>query len=154
MNKVLGPIALAVPALMLGACNASGQSGITSLPIASSASSQSSAQSGPRMHHNDNGPQDLHAGGADFPGIAYNLENQPVGNYNQPQSPPGQGSLFYAAPTTGTIFYCLANSGAGRKAFEGGPGDASAPPTGPCAPLGDTPTGFGGRQDPLDFVGS
>ncbi|HKU81455.1 MAG TPA: substrate-binding domain-containing protein, partial [Candidatus Tumulicola sp.] len=80
--------------------------------------------------------------------------NQPVGNYNYPQSPPGVGSLFNAAPTTGTIYYCLTGSGAGRKAYEGGPNEQQVPPTGPCAPLGASPSGFGGRQDPLDFVGS
>jgi hypothetical protein len=117
-------------------------------------STRTKVPSGRDVHHNDNGPQDLHAGGGDFPGIAYNLEKQPVGTYNQAQSPPGQGSLFYAVPTIGTIYYCLASSGAGRKVFEGGPGEGSAPATGPCAPLGATATGFGGRQDPLDFVGS
>jgi len=105
------------------------------------------------MHHLDNGPQDLHAGGADMPGYAYNLASQPVGNYNQSQAGPGQGSLFYAAPTTGTIYYCITGSTAGRNAFEGA-NDSKYPPTGPCATLGQTATGFGGRQDPLDFTGS
>ena len=56
-----------------------------------------------------------------------------------------------AAPTQGTIYYCLTGSGAGRKAFEGGSQDSGAPPTGPCAPLGATPTGFGwpSRSDGL-----
>ena len=81
-------------------------------------------------------------------------EINPIGNYNQAQTPPGQGSLFYAAPTHGTIYYCLTGSGAGRKAFEGGSQDSGAPPTGPCAPLGATPTGFGSRTDPLDFAAS
>jgi phosphate transport system substrate-binding protein len=150
MNKTLATLALAtVPALLLSACNggAMGPSGTTALP----------ATSHGVMGHvkpNDNGPQDLHAGGATFPAYGYNLGNQPVGNYNQAQQPPGAGSLFYAAPTNGTIYYCLVGSGNGRKAFEGGPNEDAVPPTGPCAPLGATSTGFGGRQDPLDFVGS
>jgi phosphate transport system substrate-binding protein len=150
MNKTLATLAMAtVPALLLSACNggAMGPSGTTALPATSHGVTG-------HAKPNDNGPQDLHAGGATFPAYAYNLANQPVGNYNQPQTPPGAGSLFNAAPTTGTIYYCLTGSGAGRKAFEGGPADQSAPPTGPCAPLGATPTGFGGRVDPLDFVGS
>jgi ABC-type phosphate transport system substrate-binding protein len=106
-----------------------------------------------RAHRNDNGPQDLHSGGADVPAYSYNLGNQPVGYYYNAQTPPGQGSLFYAAPTTGTIYYCLTSSTDGRKAFEGY-GDSAFPPTGPCAPLGSTATGFGGRSDPLDFVAS
>jgi phosphate transport system substrate-binding protein len=153
MNKTLATLATAaVAALLLSACNGSGGStGVSpSLPTTGGAASHHHGRFGP----NDNGPQDLHAGGATFPAYAYNLGNQPVGNYNQPQSPPGQGSLFYAAPTHGTIYYCLTGSGAGRKAFEGGSQDSGAPPTGPCAPLGATPTGFGGRTDPLDFVGS
>jgi phosphate transport system substrate-binding protein len=159
MHKALATLALAaVPALMFSACNANsagGNSAVAPLPNAPSAARTTTpAAARHRVHHNDNGPQDLHAGGATFPAFAYNQANQPVGNYNQAQQPPGSGSLFFAAPTAGTIYYCLTGSGAGRKAFEGGPGDASAPPTGPCAPLGATPTGFGGRLDPLDFVGS
>jgi ABC-type phosphate transport system substrate-binding protein len=151
MRKTLATLALAtIPLVLLNACNggtASGGPGVAALPNVPAASHHS------RVHHLDNGPQDLHAGGADFPGYAYNLEQQPVGYYNQSQSPPGQGSLFYAAPTTGTIYYCLNSSGDGRKAFEGS-GDSQFPPTGPCAALGDSATGFGGRQDPLDFVGT
>jgi phosphate transport system substrate-binding protein len=150
MKKTLATLALAaVPALLLSACNggATSPSGTSVLPATTHGVSG-------KAKPNDNGAQDLHAGGATFPAYAYNLGNQPVGNYNQAQQPPGVGSLFYSAPTTGTIYYCLTGSGAGRKAFEGGPNDASAPPTGPCAPLGATATGFGGRVDPLDFVGS
>jgi ABC-type phosphate transport system substrate-binding protein len=150
MNKTLATLALAtVPALLLSACNggAMGTSGTSALPATTHGVSG-------HAKPNDNGPQDLHAGGATFPAYAYNLGNQPVGNFNQAQQPPGAGSLFFSAPTNGTIYYCLTGSGAGRKAFEGGPNDSQAPPTGPCAPLGATATGFGGRQDPLDFVGS
>jgi ABC-type phosphate transport system substrate-binding protein len=150
MNKTLATLALAtVPALLLSACNGGAMS-----PSGTSALPATTHTVGGHAKPNDNGPQDLHAGGATFPAYAYNLANQPVGNYDQAQQPPGQGSLFNAAPTAGTIYYCLTGSGAGRKAFEGGSGDSSAPPTGPCAPLGATPTGFGGRMDPLDFVGS
>lgn len=150
MHKALATLALAaVPALALSACNGSATGGSTA--IAPLPNAPASAR---KMHPHDNGPQDLHAGGATFPAYGYNLANQPVGNYNYPQTPPGVGSLFAAAPTNGTIYYCLTGSGAGRKAFEGGPQDQNAPPTGPCAPLGASPTGFGGRQDPLDFVGS
>jgi len=148
MKKTLVALALAaLPALVLSACNGSATAGgVAPLPNAPA------AQHG-RMHRNDNGAQDLHAGGATFPAYAYNQANQPVGYYYQAQQPPGAASLFYKAPTHGTVYYCLTGSGAGRKAFEGS-GDSSAPPTGPCAPLGATATGFGGRQDPLDFVGS
>lgn len=150
MRKPLATLALAVaPALLLSACSGSsnaGGPGIAALPSAGAAPHH-------KMRRDDDGPQDLHAGGADFPGYAYNLLVQPVGSYNQPQPPPGEGSLFYAAPTVGTVYYCFTNSGDGRKAFEG-EGDSAFPPTGPCAPLNQSPTGFGGRQDPLDFVGT
>jgi len=154
MSKTLATLALAaVPALLLSACNGGttgNASGVAALPNAS----QVQMLPGGRLHRNDNGPQDLHAGGADFPEVAYNLTQQPVGNYNQSQPGPGAGSLFFSAPTTGTVYYCITGSGDGRKAFIGGPGDSQFPPTGPCAPLGQSVTGFGGRQDPLDFVAS
>ena len=148
MKKTLVALALtALPAVMLSACNSStGGAGVAALPNAPAAAHS-------RMRHNDNGAQDLHAGGATFPAYAYNQGNQPVGYYNQAQQPPGAASLFYKAPTVGTIYYCLTGSGDGRKAFENY-SDSGFPPTGPCAPLGATPTGFGGRQDPLDFAGS
>jgi ABC-type phosphate transport system substrate-binding protein len=149
MKNPLATLALAAaPALMFSACNGGGGGGSglnPSVPNAPAASQQHG-----RIHRNDNGPQDLHAGGADFPGYAYNLEKQPVGTYNQPQSPPGQGSLFYSYGGVGTIYYCLNSSGYGRKEFEENNGTATTA----CAPLSSTYTGFGGRQDPLDFVGS
>lgn len=149
MKNPLATLALAaVPALILSACNggAGGSSGINpSVPSAPAASNHG------RVHRSDNGPQDLHAGGADFPGYAYNLEKQPVGTYNQPQSPPGSGSLFHAYGGVGTIYYCLNSAGYGRAEFEANNGTATTA----CAPLGASAfTGFGGRQDPLDFVGS
>lgn len=133
-------------ALTLSACGGSnaGVSGVNAIPNTQSPATH-------RMHHQDNGPQDLHAGGADVPDFAYTLGSQPVGTYNQNQPGPAAGSLFYSAPTTGTIYYCLTSSTDGRKAFEG-EGDSGFPPTGPCAALGAAATGFGGRQDPLDFV--
>jgi ABC-type phosphate transport system substrate-binding protein len=151
MRNTLATLALAaIPVLVLSACNgnAAGGPGVAALPNSPAITSHHG-----RMHRNDNGPQDLHAGGADIPAYAYNLGNQPVGNYNQAQPPPGQGSLFYAAPTTGTIYYCLTSSTDGRHAFEAYE-DSGYPPTGPCAPLGSPATGFGGREDPLDFVGT
>ncbi len=155
MNKTLATLApAAVAALMLSACNGNSVGGATGVAPVPNAGAAPQAHRGGRMRGADNGPQDLHAGGATFPAYAYNLGNQPVGTYDQAQAPPGQGSLFYAAPTHGTIYYCLTGSGAGRKAFEGGSQDSGAPPTGPCAPLGATPTGFGGRTDPMDFAGS
>jgi ABC-type phosphate transport system substrate-binding protein len=152
MKKTLATFALAaVPALVLSACNGSasgGGPGVAALPNAPVAASHRG-----RGHHDDNGPQDLHTGGADVPDYAYTLGTQPVGSFNQSQAGPGPGSLFFAAPTIGTIYYCLTSSTDGRKAFEG-EGDSAFPPTGPCAAFGQTATGFGGRQDPLDFVGS
>ncbi len=103
------------------------------------------------MHGADNGPQDLHAGGATFPAYAYNLGNQPVGSYNQPQSPPGQGSLFYCRAHARDD---LLLSDGQRLRAHGVRRRTTGRTTAPCAPLGATPTGFGGRQDPLDFVGS
>jgi ABC-type phosphate transport system substrate-binding protein len=147
MNKTFAPLALATVAAvaMLSACNGNSGagSGVSALPNA------------PASHHgrirpNDNGPQDLHAGGATFPAYAYNLGDQPVGTFNSPQPSPGPGSLLAAAGTTGTVYYCLTGSGFGRKQFDG----ASVTATLACAGLGLPPVGFGGRQDPLDFNGS
>ena len=148
MRNTLATLAsAAILVLVLSACNgnAAGGPGVAALP-----NSPATASHHTRMHRKDNGPQDLHAGGATFPAYGYNLGNQPVGTYNQPQSPPGQGSILYAAPTKGTVYYCLTGSGFGRKEFEDNNGTATVA----CAPLGDSPSGFGGRQDPLDFVGS
>jgi len=148
MKNTLAALALAaLPALILSACNGSTAGSPGVVPISSGPSAVSHRS---RVRGTDNGPQDLHAGGADFPAYAYNLEKQPVGTYNQAQSPPGQGSLFYAAPTQGTIYYCINSSGYGRKEFEANNGTATTA----CAPLDASPTGFGGRQDPLDFVGT
>ncbi|MBV8344239.1 MAG: substrate-binding domain-containing protein [Candidatus Eremiobacteraeota bacterium] len=148
MNKRLATLALAaLPALVLSACNGGtggGNSALAPLPNSAQASHAG------RAHGLDNGPKDLHAGGATFPAYAYNLASQPVGLGTQPQAPPGQGSLFYAAPTNGTIFYCLTGSGYGRAEFTTNNGTATTA----CAALGASPTGFGARVDPLDFVGS
>ncbi|MBV8344707.1 MAG: substrate-binding domain-containing protein [Candidatus Eremiobacteraeota bacterium] len=147
MKKSLVTLALAaVPALVLSACNGggSGTSAVAPLPNAPQLANHG------RAHPNDNGTQDLHAGGADFPGYAYNLDSQPVGLYSQPQSPPAGGSLFYAVPTKGTIYYCITGSTYGRAEFIQNNGTATTA----CAALGQAATGFGGRQDPLDFVAS
>lgn len=146
MRKILVTLALAaVPALVFSACNGSaGGPGVSSIPNAPASTH------GGKVRHDDNGPQDLHAGGATFPAYGYNLGNQPVGTYTGPQAPPGTGSLFAAYGGTGTIYYCLTGSGFGRSEFESNNGTATVA----CAGLGDPATGFGGRQDPLDFVGS
>jgi ABC-type phosphate transport system substrate-binding protein len=143
----------AVSALILSACNSNGQSGVATLPNAPGAFAPSNGLNGPAlMQPNDNGPSSLHAGGATFPALAYNAASQPVGKFGSPQAPPGPGSLFARYGGTGTIFYCLTGSGAGRKQFNGDP--TRLPATAACAALGDTPTGFGGRRDPLDFLAS
>lgn len=148
MNKHLVTLALAaVTALALSACNGSSgsSSGVAPLPNAAGAS-------GHRVHRNDTGIQDLHAGGATFPAYGYNLGDQPVGlaTYAPPQPTPGPGSILASYGGTGIPYYCLTGSGFGRKEFEANNGTA----TQACAALGQTPTGFGARQDPLDFVGS
>ncbi|MBV8154924.1 MAG: substrate-binding domain-containing protein [Candidatus Eremiobacteraeota bacterium] len=105
---------------------------------------------------------DLHAGGATSGAVAFNGGTQPVGlavgngGAGNPQAPPAAGTLFgtIKEPFGGTIYYCLTSSGSGRAVFEGGPGAASAPAIGPCAPLGAKATGYGARVDPLDFAAS
>ncbi|HEX3369508.1 MAG TPA: substrate-binding domain-containing protein, partial [Candidatus Cybelea sp.] len=66
----------------------------------------------------------------------------------------GPGSLlFNAAQHIGdgnAFLYCLTGSGFGRKEFEG----VQAVGATACAALNASPTGFGGRGDPIDFVGS
>jgi len=151
MNKTLASLASLVAfGLSLSACNStSGTPGVGALPNAATSQAK---QAGRHMGPNDNGPQSLHAGGATFPAEAYNTASQPVGLYSSPQAPPGSGSLFANYGGTGTIFYCLTGSGAGRKQFDGDP--ARLPGNAACAGLGDTPTGFGGRGEPLDFLAS
>ena len=65
MNKSLATLALAaVPALFFSACNGGaggGSSAVAPLPNSAEASHAS------RVRGLDNGPQDLHAGGATFP---------------------------------------------------------------------------------------
>ena len=143
MKKTLVALALtALPGLMLSACNSStGGAGVAALPNAPAASHG-------RMHRNDNGPQDLHAGGSTFPAYAYNQANQPVGYYNQAQQPPGSASLFYKAPTVGTIYYCLTGSGDGRKRLRNWLGFRRSRPPARARRSARTPTGSDGRQDP------
>jgi ABC-type phosphate transport system substrate-binding protein len=141
----------AIPVLLISisACNGNatgGSSGITP-----TTSTPAASQRG-RVHHNDNGPGDIHAGGATFPGYGYNLGVNPVGAYTQSQAGPGQGSLFYNAQAKigdgNTIYYCLVGSGTGKNEFDGDVtlGTVACPSTGS--------TGFGGRTDPIDFAGS
>jgi phosphate transport system substrate-binding protein len=137
--------ATVLPAILLSACSggSSQNAGGQSLPAQRHIASLRSHDSGSGL--------DLHAGGATFPGYAYNLASQPTGLASQPQAGPGAGSLFASAGTTGTIYYCLTGSGFGQKIFIG---STPANSTAPCAALGLTPTGFGGAQDPPDFVGA
>jgi ABC-type phosphate transport system substrate-binding protein len=151
MRKTLAILAwAAIPALLMSACNGNsgGSSGIGSLPNAAVA-----GQHG-RVHHNDNSSADLHAGGSDLPAYGYNLGDQPTGLYSSTQATPGPGSLLaYAAQQNAdgnNYYYCTSSSGYGRKEFTGAQ-DVGADA---CAALGSTATGFGGRGDPVDFVGS
>jgi phosphate transport system substrate-binding protein len=144
MNKTLAALGFAATAaLTLSACHGTaGGSGVSALPNPGAPAS--------RIRPLDTGPGDLHAGGATFPAYGYNLGDQPVGTYQYAQPTPGPGSILAAAKTSGNVYYCLTGSGFGRKEFEANNGTA----TQACAALGQSPTGFGGRQDPLDFVGS
>jgi ABC-type phosphate transport system substrate-binding protein len=152
MRQFIAALALAtLPAFALSACNGTTPGAPTTMTPAAPQTSPINRYG--RVHRDDNGTQDLHAGGADIPAYAYNLGNQPTGYYYNAQPPPGQGSLLYSYGGTGTIYYCLTSSTDGRHAFEAY-SDSGYPPTGPCAPLGSPATGFGGRQDPLDFVGT
>jgi ABC-type phosphate transport system substrate-binding protein len=148
MNKTLASLALAVSTAMLAlsACsqNSGTGPGVSTLPDAQGASQES------RVRPGDTGPSSLHAGGATFPAYAYNLGVQPVGTYQQDQPGPGAGSILASAGTKGTVYYCLTGSGFGREQFTG----QSITATIACAALGQSPTGFGGRRDPLDFNGS
>jgi phosphate transport system substrate-binding protein len=151
MNKTLATLAsVVVFGLSLSACNSNSSTpGVGALPNATTSQAK---QPGRHVGPNDNGPSSLHAGGATFPAYAYNTASQPVGLYTAPQAPPGSGSLFANYGGVGTIFYCLTGSGAGRKQFDGDPGRLLG--TAACAGLGDAPTGFGGRTDPIDFDAS
>ncbi|HEY2474114.1 MAG TPA: substrate-binding domain-containing protein [Candidatus Cybelea sp.] len=150
MKKILSTLAMAtLPALALNACSTSNtaqSSGMAALP--------SIAQHGGRVHRNDNGAGDLHGGGATFPAYGYNLGDQPTGMYTAAQPTPGPGSLLYnVAQKNGdgnNYYYCLTGSGFGRHEFYGTIDDGAAA----CAALGASPTGFGGRGDPVDWVGS
>lgn len=149
-SVLLSAAALSAAALSLSACAGSASGGPAygglGLPEAQAVRA--------RFRPHDSGPQDLHAGGASSPAIAYALGDQPAGSATSPQLPPGSGSLFDVAPTNGTVYYCQSSSGYGRKEFENPSGDGANAATNPCAPLGAPASGFGGRQDPLDFVGS
>ena len=153
MRKALSTLLLlATPAFAFSACN-SPQAGVPSVGSGMTSNHVTSANG--HKHRHDFSAADLHAGGATFPAFAYNGGNQPVGvaennNVPSPQQPPATNSLFDLAPTNGTIYYCLTGSGFGRGAFVANNSTANVA----CQPLGASPSGFGARQDPLDFVGS
>jgi ABC-type phosphate transport system substrate-binding protein len=147
MSKTLVTLAFAaVPVLIVSACNGSGggNSGIPSVGTNAPASQHG------RVHPNDTSSADLHAGGADFPAVGYNLADQPVGTYKQVQATPGPGSILASAGTVHNVYYCLSSSGFGRKEFEQNNGAATLS----CAALGQPAVGFGARKDPLDFAGT
>jgi ABC-type phosphate transport system substrate-binding protein len=145
-NSLVAMAAATIPIVVFSACNGSSSvgTGVAPLPNAPAAAARA------HVRPNDTGPQDLHAGGADFPAYAYNLGVQPVGTYQDVQPTPGPGSVFALAGTRGNVYYCMNSSGYGRKEFEANNGTATTA----CAALGQPATGFGGRQDPLDFVGT
>ena len=147
-KHVHGLLAAAVPLIFLTACGG----GSPSSPVVPSQADQSAVGGSPtEVQPQDLGPQSLHAAGATFPAIAYNLAVQPTGSATGTQPLPGTGSLFAKYGGTGAVYYCLTGSGFGKKLFIGDnvPGE-----TAPCQPLGATPSGAGGRVDPLDFAGS
>ncbi|MBV8638621.1 MAG: substrate-binding domain-containing protein [Candidatus Eremiobacteraeota bacterium] len=148
-KHVQGLIAAAVPLIFLTACGG----GNTPSPLVPSqtAANQASDNGGTVLQPQDLGPASLHAAGATFPAEVYNLASQPAGVATGAQALPGAGSLFASYGGTGHIYYCLTGSGFGKKMFIG---DNIPGVTAPCAALGATPTGAGGRTDPLDFVGS
>jgi ABC-type phosphate transport system substrate-binding protein len=151
MRKTLVTLAwAAIPAVLisLSACNGNpgSSTGMAPLPNAP-ASTHSHVRPGALSVN-------LHGGGATFPAYGYNLGDQPVG-LPPGQATPGPGSVLAAADHTFTdsavTYYCLTGSGFGRSAFETNNGNA----TKPCAGLSaSAPTGLGGEEDPLDFVGS
>lgn len=156
MKKVLALVATAcVPAFALSACNGSsnGATGVSALP-----STHSTAAIRVRPH--DLSANDLHAGGATFPALAYNGASQPVGLFTSNQAAPAAGSLFatVSLASSAHIYYCLTGSGTGVGIFttgsKGQSDGSTATTTQACAPLGATPTGFGARQDPPDFAAS
>jgi ABC-type phosphate transport system substrate-binding protein len=162
MKKTLATLAwAAIPALLLSvsACNGNatgGNSGITpttNTPVVS--------QHG-RVRPLDNSTGDMHAGGSSFVDYGMNLGCQPTGSAtlssggpNTGQPEPCAGSLLYlAAQANGdgnNYYYCSTGSGYGKNEF-----DDNNEQTGEdaCAALGATHTGFGGRTNPLDFVGT
>lgn len=140
---VRGVLAAALPLAFITACSQGGTGA-----FAPSAPNQGNAV---QQHPMDLGPASLHAAGATFPAIAYSLGVQPTGVATGTQPGPGTGSLFANYGGSGTIYYCQTGSGFGRGIFVG---SNTAGSTAACASLGSSPTGAGGRVDPLDFVGS
>ncbi|HEV3154350.1 MAG TPA: substrate-binding domain-containing protein [Candidatus Baltobacteraceae bacterium] len=150
--KLAKAIALAaIPSLLMTACNGGNSAtpavtqNLHGAPVAGGAATQSIQY--------DTSSKDLHGGGATFPAQAYNGASQPVGSFTDNQPLPASNSLFDKGHYGGTanVYYCLTGSGFGRSTFTGA---STTQATAPCAALGQSPTGFGGRQDPPDFAGT
>ena len=121
MKKTLVTLALAtVPALLLSACNGGNQAPTAHRPCLPP---RTAWQAVPNPMTTDR--KTCTQAAPTFPAYAYNLGTSPSETTIRQQ--PGRASVrcFYSAPTTGTVYYCLTNSGAGRKAFEGGPDEDS-----------------------------
>ena len=148
----------AIPSLLMTACGGGNnatpaittQSHTSGAPVAGGVAASSVARNA-NMY--DTSSSDLHGGGATFPAQAYNGASQPVGLFTDNQPLPASNSLFDQSHYGGTanIYYCLTGSGFGRSVFTGA---NTAGSTAACAALGQTATGFGGRQDPPDFAGT
>jgi phosphate transport system substrate-binding protein len=142
--------AAAIPALLMAGCGGGGNAtpAVNSInsPVANASRTASAIQY-------DTSANDLHAGGATFPAAAYNGASQPVGSYFDTQALPTSNSLFATNNYKGSanVYYCLTGSGFGKSTYDGA---STTQATSPCAPLGASPTGFGGRVDPPDFAGS
>ena len=145
MRKLLlSLVVTTLPLALITACSSNNSNAIPQSPVTTQSSESA-------ITPFDQGPTSLHAAGATFPAQAYNQAIQPVGLATGTQPGPGASSLFAKYGGTGTIYYCLTGSGFGKKIFVG---SNTAGSTAACAPLDQSPTGAGGRVDPLDFVGS
>jgi ABC-type phosphate transport system substrate-binding protein len=98
----------------------------------------------------DISPNDLHAGGTSSLGFAFAGDNQPMGSAVNTQQPgPLPGSILNGFNTASSAYYCQTGDAFAKQSYIGAAPTAAAAA---CANYGDTPTGFGARQDPLDFV--
>lgn len=134
-----------LPIAILAGCNGAHTSVVPQTTV--------QATPGTLRQKKDISPSDMHAGGGAFPMLAYSGDQQPAGsasNINQLQ--PTTNSVFFNYPdVNANIYYCETGSDFGKGVFEGTNTPGS---TAPCAPLGQPPTGLGGRVDPPDFVGT